>query len=308
MGISRKFGKELPLSTLLRADTVELLAKEIRPAAKKTRHSTLVALRQGGSKPPFFVAAAAGDVLFLQPLAARMSDRPFYGLLPDGLDGMSMRHQTVEQFAAHYLSEIRKIQPAGPYYLGGYCFGGLVAFEMAQQLLSQGEKAAAVVMLSAPIEHPHWSYPPKVPERPSRSFGRRFGRLILAPWRILQRWPRHRLIFALGLRMPPERREDYIGRMLYKAEHLYTPKPYHGTLICFHGSNLTEFGPDLGWGPFATRLEHHVIGDGDFFRRRDLFHEPLVEQTARELNACLDAAMGTEVTPRQKNIQEHALP
>jgi hypothetical protein len=70
-------------------------------------------------------------------------------------------------------------------------------------------------------------------------------------------------------------------------------------LICFHGSNLTEFGPDLGWGPFATGLEHHVIGDGDFLGRRDLFFEPLVEQTARELNACLDAAMGIEVAVRQ---------
>jgi len=107
--------------------------------------------------------------------------------------------------------------------------------------------------------------------------------------------------------MPPEKRIEYIGRMLYRAEHLYTPKPYPGTLICFHGSNLTEFGPDLGWGAFATRLEHHVIGDGDFFRRRDLFHEPLVEQTARELNACLDAAMGSEVAARRKNTEMHAL-
>jgi hypothetical protein len=65
-------------------------------------------------------------------------------------------------------------------------------------------------------------------------------------------------------------------------------------LICFHGSNLTEFGPDLGWGAFATRLEHHVIGDGDFSCRRDLFYEPLVEQTAGELDACLDAAIGGE--------------
>ena len=99
--------------------------------------------------------------------------------------------------------------------------------------------------------------------------------------------------------MPPEKRSDYIGSVLYRAEHLYTPKPYPGTLICFHGSNLTEFGPDLGWGPFATRLEHHVIGDGDFDRRRDLFHVPLVDQTARELNACLAGAMGSEVAVGQ---------
>jgi hypothetical protein len=179
---------------------------------------------------------------------------------------------------------------------------------MAQQLLSQGEKAAAVVMLTAPIEHAHWSYPPAVPEKPSRSFGRRFGRLILAPWRILRRWPRHQLTFALGLRLPPEKREDYIGRTLYSAEHLYTPKPYPGTLICFHGSNLTEFGPDLGWGPFATSLEHHVIGDGDFLGRRDLFFEPLVQQTASELNACLDAAMVTEVARGRRISRSMPLP
>jgi hypothetical protein len=167
--------------------------------------------------------------------------------------------------------------------------------------LRQGEKAAAVVMFSAPIEHPHWSYPPTMPETPPRSFfGPRLGRLILTPWRILRlRWSEYRLTFALGLRVPPEKRSEYVGTMLYRAEHLYTPKPYPGTLICFHGSNLTEFGPDLGWEPFATRLEHHVIGDGDFSCRRDLFYEPLVEQTARELNVCLDAAMGSEVSAGQ---------
>jgi thioesterase domain-containing protein/acyl carrier protein len=301
LGISRKFGKDLPQSTLLHADTVELLANEIRSALKKTRHPTTVALRQSGSKPPFFVTTAAGEVLFLRPLAARMSDRPLYGFVPDGLDGMYMRPQTVEQLAVCYLSEMRKIQPVGPYFLGGYCFGGLVAFEMAQQLLRQGEKAAAVVLLSAPIEHPHWSYPSGVPEAPSKSFsGLRLGRLILTPRRILRlRWPMHRLTFALGLRIPLEKRKEYLGRAIFRAEHLYIPKPYPGTLICFHGSNLTEFGPDLGWQAFATRLEHHVIGDGDFSCRRDLFYEPLVEQTARELNACLDAAMGEWVAAGQ---------
>jgi hypothetical protein len=79
--------------------------------------------------------------------------------------------------------------------------------------------------------------------------------------------------------------------MLYWAELLYAPRPYPGTLHLFHGSNLTQFGPDLGWGGLAAELKHHVIGDGDYEDRRKFFREPQVEETARELDACLDAAM-----------------
>src|SRR5271169_1600191 len=161
--ILRTFGRELPLSILFRSPTVELLAKELRPAQCDAEYPTLVAIQPKGSKPPFFcVHGGAGGTLFLHRLSRRLgADYPFYGLEPEGLDGKKFRRLTVEEMAAHYLTEIRKVQPNGPYYLGGYCLGGIIAFEMAHLLRRQQEEAALVALFSAELWYNHLS--PKPP-------------------------------------------------------------------------------------------------------------------------------------------------
>jgi amino acid adenylation domain-containing protein len=310
--ISRTFGSELPLTTLVHAPTLELLANEIRHAAKLTRYPTLVTLKKGGSKPPFFIVhGGAGSTLFLRRLASRIDDHPVYGIEPDGLDGRPFRYRTVEQLAAYYLSEIRKVQPAGPYFLGGYCFGGLVAFEMAQQVLGHGEDTAALVLLTAP-----WRYgrrPSSPPARPAatskRPFLGRLARLFFSPWLTLGKrgfvmWLVHapkvyRLLFALGQKIPQEMRQNYVLRTLNSAERLYVPKPFPGALIFLRGSNLTEFGPNLGWDGLAESFEHRLIGHSNYDSRRELFNEPLVEQTARELNAFLERASDNALAVRE---------
>jgi len=83
-------------------------------------------------------------------LAGRLgNERPFYGLQPQGLDGKLEPHSRVEDMAAHYINEIKAVQPKGPYYLGGVCLGGVVAFEMAQQLLAQGEQVERLVLIDS---------------------------------------------------------------------------------------------------------------------------------------------------------------
>src|SRR5207253_5358650 len=97
-------------------------------------------------KPPFFwVHGEASDAFLPRYLGP---DQPLYGLRHQSEDGTPARYHTVVDIAAHYLSEIRTVQPQGPYFLGGYCFGAMVAFEMAQQLKNQDEKAAFLVLLS----------------------------------------------------------------------------------------------------------------------------------------------------------------
>lgn len=308
--ISRSFGTELPLSTLFRAPNVELLAEELRAAllTANEKSPSLVSIRPGGSQPPFFcVHGGGGSTLFLRELAMRLSPgRPIYGIEPDGMDGEPFRHTTVEQMAAHYLSEVRKVQPVGPYYFGGYCFGGLVAFEMAQQLLKQGERAACVVLITAPCRfHPlPFSGLPQFARPHQDALPVRLKRLIASPWKPLSwrlarlgrtAWRElahagYRMLFALGLRVPQSMRAEYVRRMCFRAEQDYVPKPYPGPLILFYGSRLTEFGPNLGWDGLASGLEHHIVGDSTFQTRRDLLEEPAVKQAARELSACLDRA------------------
>src|SRR5205807_4621015 len=139
--IEEQLGKRLPLATLFQAPTVAQLAgilkKENAPS-----WSSLVSIQTLGSRLPFFcVHAVGGNVLEYYDLARHLgSDQPFYGLQSQGLDGKQAPLTRIEEMAAYYIKEIRKVQPEGPYAVGGRSFGGIVAFEMACQLHAQGQE------------------------------------------------------------------------------------------------------------------------------------------------------------------------
>jgi len=306
--IISRFGKELPLTTLIHASTIELLANEIRPLSKDANYPTLVPMKKTGSRPPFFcVHGGAGSTLFMHRLAAKMNaDQPFYGVEPEGMDGREFQHTTLEHIAAFYLSEIRKVQPQGPYCVGGYCFGGIVAYEMAQQLLRQGEPAALVVQFTAELRFHRKVAALLKGKAPANSPSKRLATLLKNPARALYRlsavrvakgWEKfapalYRIWFQLGLRIPPGMRTRYVWRSLINAERNYVPKPYSGLVVMFHGSDY-EDDPNLGWDGLAKEIEHHIIGDSSQDARRDLMKPPWVGQTARELCDCIVRACDT---------------
>src|SRR5207245_7945702 len=90
----------------------------------------------GTLRLPFFcMHAESGQVLIYREFAQLLgADQPVYALQAQGLDGTHPPHTTIEAMAAHYLDEIRTVQPEGPYFLGGFCLGAVISFEMAQQL------------------------------------------------------------------------------------------------------------------------------------------------------------------------------
>ncbi|MEC4813297.1 MAG: amino acid adenylation domain-containing protein [Scytonema sp. PMC 1069.18] len=175
--IEKRFGKKLPLSTLLRSGSVESLAKLLHQQeqlaiqhqdlilnntleknllttdtqVKSNSWSSLVAIQPHGSKPPmFFIHPVGGEVLCYRDLAMHMgAEQPVYGLQPQGLDGKQAPLTRIEDMAALYIKEIQTIQPNGPYYLGGYSLGGVIAFEMAQQLHQQGEQVGLLAMIDS---------------------------------------------------------------------------------------------------------------------------------------------------------------
>lgn len=113
--------------------------------------SPLVRMKPGGSRPPFFcVHAIFGSVFPYHNLALHMDrEQPFYGLQARGLDGREAPCDRIETMAAEYVEAIRSVEPRGPYHLGGYSFGGLVAFEMAQQMVRSGETVELLAVLGA---------------------------------------------------------------------------------------------------------------------------------------------------------------
>jgi thioesterase domain-containing protein/acyl carrier protein len=162
--IEQTFGTRLPMALLFQAPTIEQLADVLADEGCTVRWRSLVAIQPEGKNLPFFaVPGVGGNVLVFARLAKLLgNDQPFYGLQARGLDGKEKPFMRVEDMAAHYIEEIRSVQPQGPYLIGGTCTGGLAAYEIAQQLTSSGEEVVLAIIESW---HPrsylhHWSRPP----------------------------------------------------------------------------------------------------------------------------------------------------
>ena len=147
--VEKLTGKRLPLVTLFQAPTIEQLAGVLKHEGWEPPWSCLVPIKADGSRPPFYcVHGVGGNILEYLDLAKYMDpDQPFYGIQAIGLDGNIPRENlTVEYMAEHYIGQMRALQPTGPYHLGGSSFGGLVAYEMAQQLTAAGETVGLLAL------------------------------------------------------------------------------------------------------------------------------------------------------------------
>ncbi|AQV99251.1 acetoacetate--CoA ligase (plasmid) [Cupriavidus necator] len=151
--VHRSTGRTIPLATLLFAPTIARLAAAIDEAATP-QSSILVPVRAGAGTPLFIVHGASGSVMECWGMVyALRSSRPVYGLQAQGLDGEPTQLR-VEDMATSYIEQMRTVQPRGPYALAGYSFGGLVAFEMAQQLTRAGEHVEFLCLLDTYVgEH-----------------------------------------------------------------------------------------------------------------------------------------------------------
>lgn len=146
--IEHELGKKLPIAILFRAPTVAELAEVIARKDPPTSNQILVPIQPNGSRLPFFcVHGLGGGVIGYGELARQLGpDQPFYGLQAHGVDGAGEPDSTIEAMAARYIQAIRSVQPKGPYHIGGYCYGGVVAFEMACQLEQQGERVSTLAI------------------------------------------------------------------------------------------------------------------------------------------------------------------
>jgi amino acid adenylation domain-containing protein len=154
--IERRFGIELPLRELFRAPTVAGLSDWVRrqrdSAGAKPVSSSLVPLQAGSSylPPLFLVHPHSGEVFVYRDLAGALGPaRPVYGLRSRGLEPGEEPLDGLEEMARYYVEEIRRVQGSGPYHLGGWSYGGIVAFEIARQLEAAGERVALLALLDA---------------------------------------------------------------------------------------------------------------------------------------------------------------
>ena len=145
--IEKSFGRKIPLAALFKTPTIAQLADILRGDKQAAPWSCLVPFRTAGTHPPLFcIHGHTGEVLFYRHFANRLgAEQPFYALQARGIIG-GEAHSTIEEMAGYYIRDIRSVQAHGPYFVAGYCFGGRVAFEIAQQLRDLGEEVALVAV------------------------------------------------------------------------------------------------------------------------------------------------------------------
>jgi aspartate racemase len=149
--IEKAFNKNLPLTTIFQAPSIEQLAHILRQEAWSAPCSSLFVIQPGAAKPPLFCIHVLGEGLsFYRPLARYLGqEQPLYGLAAQILDEQQAPPNQIEELAAYYIKEMQALQPEGPYFLAGVSFGGQVAFEIARQLMAQGQAVGLVALLDS---------------------------------------------------------------------------------------------------------------------------------------------------------------
>jgi thioesterase domain-containing protein len=243
-------------------------------------------------------------------------DRAIYGLQPHGLDGHQKPLDSIETMASAYLREIRKKQANGPYLLGGICLGGVVAYEMAQQLRAAGEAVTLVAMIDSYL-------PGKLSYLHVRSplieyLDRHLGEMLLLPstkrLKYLARWIVNggiRFGRAFGFREKSSLAEATrkIAAAHRRAIFSYEAKPYAGEvahLICSDAACRSYEDRRLAWSALlpAGMSVQFIPGD-----HHTMVEAPYAQVLARELETCLDRATDAAPSPiRKPNVMMFRMP
>jgi thioesterase domain-containing protein/acyl carrier protein len=286
--IEHAIGKPLPLALLFQAPTVEQMASYIRQEGGFVPRTSLVPIQPHGTGRPFFcVHPGAGSVLGFTLLGKYLApNQPFYGIEARGLYGDVPCLDRIEVMADTYLHDLRAIQPEGPYMLGGRCFGGLVALEMAQQLRAQGEQIALLVIfdtlrllnvedeLRASLLDVD-SISPKPVKSPEERLATRRGRKV----RFKQQAKR------LG---STYKRMRAVWQACEQARNAYAPKPYPGRITLFRDGPATPIpAHEARWTALAEHgVERHLMPGN----HHTLFQEPHVQVLAERLKLLIATA------------------
>jgi thioesterase domain-containing protein/NRPS condensation-like uncharacterized protein/acyl carrier protein len=292
--IDKQFNRNLQPITLLKHRTIRALAELIKDETKDEPWSTLVPLRASGSKPPVFcLHGGGGHVFYLKDLAKHLGDdQPVYALQKLGLNEIEPVIHDVKTMASNYLSEIRKVQPKGPYSIIGYCLSAPICYEIALQLNKIGEVCALVGIIDSRLTPNYFR------EKTVKQKIKRFTKMIRGnDWSFVTEVLRQRLINPIRGRLAyltasrQSKKEADLWNMTNAILDEYVWEPYAGkvTLIATKQRQEEQTLQYLidDWTPLAKGGLDVFVVSGN---HGAIFFEPEVEHLAEQLRQCLDKA------------------
>jgi thioesterase domain-containing protein/acyl carrier protein len=297
--IEQEFGKKLSFISVFGAPTIEELAALLRRSDKSTRFTKTVAIQPAGTRSPFFVL---GGSFFFRPLAQHLGvHQPTLVVNFDAsiVDRLHTPY-TFEELAGYMAQAIREHQPQGPYFIGGFCDYGLIAYETARQLLSQGHQVALLALFDTcnpaylrRTTNGHesgisWNrvvfHLKKLRQQSSAEAYRYIEVRIKQMWQTL--FKRSSEVPA-GIPSPENTGHPvYLERIFLSALEKYDPKPYAGQVAIFRADtkSIEELS---GWRDVITGpLELHDIPG----THSGMFFDPHVDELGRRLAASIDKA------------------
>jgi amino acid adenylation domain-containing protein len=304
--VEKEFGKRLPLSVLVRNPTIRQLAAVIQNYTVDSQYKCLVPIKPEGTKLPLYIIHGIGlNLLNLQEMILNIDgDQPIYGLQSIGLDGTVDVPDNLEEIARFYNDEIIKHDPAGPYAIAGYSFGGFIAFEMVKQLKAMGKEVKLLAMFDTNLQYPTHQYPlqKKIIVKGIRQFKKiafRIYTIFTQPveaFKFIETFYgiRFRLFFQkLGFFKDyhPDNLPDFMQEIAEKqntAFYNYEVKPANVRITIFKAKIRMYFVDDpksLGWGDYALEgvETHEVPGD-----HKDMFGAAHAKTLAKILQSRLD--------------------
>jgi len=310
--IEKQLGVRLPVNSLFHGATIRQLAAGVRvEQASDAEWSTLVPVRPGGAKTPLFLLhGMQGELIHYRGLVRHLDpDRPVYGLQPLGLDGRRNPHSTLQGMAGEYVRTLRTLQPQGPYLLSGYCFSGVIAYEVARQLEQHGERTALLAVIDASpiglerptrleLERQKLAEFRRLDRRGKAAWVARRGRGLWLKVRTRAWWSLYDLFGLVG-RAPPRRLQS-IAVANARARLRYVTQASALRLTLFRARS-DELADDAVPGAWSRLVEggvevHTIVGEG--IRHDNIMIEPHVRALAAELTRCIDDALAAvEVEP-----------
>jgi len=321
--IARQFGVRLPLTTILTSPTVRTLSLQILANDASVKEG-LLELKPGQECNLFLVHDGDGETLLYSNLARQLPDEvSVFGINPHAIPKVPLAHTSIKDMATFYVEMVRKRQSRGPYFLGGMCAGGVIAYEMANQLIEQGETVGFVAILDAATPQATrrtgritkqrlGRLSQLVKERDDASLARRAHILVTAAarkalnmvrWELTSRLRKWSVLLRFAILQQvlkrqsswPSRLPGLTVRQIYEsAEALYVPAPLKGPRIILVRATTGEGGDTpyseiysdqtFGWGAVATELIAIDVRGGHY----SMLQEPAVAHLADVFTGILD--------------------